>query len=95
VGSPTGGGPGGTGIAVGPPNPQLNWMPTGYGHPDGFIAGGGSGGGSGIKMKDIGKTKNPKKVGAICRDGSSDYKVGPNTCAKGNGVKMWIYSAPK
>lgn len=44
VGSPTGGGSGGTGIAVGPPNPQLNWMPTGYGHPDGFIAGGGSGG---------------------------------------------------
>ncbi|MFY0671871.1 MAG: SH3 domain-containing protein [Bacteroidia bacterium] len=55
----------------------------------------GSGSGSNVKMKDIGKAKNPKKVGAICRDGSTDYKVGPNTCSKGNGVKIWIYQAPK
>ena len=37
-------GAGGDGIAVGPPSPQLNWFPAGYGHPDGKIAGGGSGG---------------------------------------------------
>ena len=37
-------GVGGDGIAVGPPNPQLNWFPVGYGHPDGKVAGGGSGG---------------------------------------------------
>lgn len=57
--------------------------------------GGGPGSGSNVKMKDIGKAKNPKKVGAICRDGSTDYKVGPKTCSKGNGVKIWIYQAPK
>lgn len=57
--------------------------------------GGGSGPGSSVKMKDIGKSKNPKKVGAICRDGSTDYEVGDKTCLKGNGVKIWIYSAPK
>lgn len=54
-----------------------------------------SGGGGGtVKMKDIGRSKNPTKFGAICRDGSTDYKVGPNTCSKGNGVKMWIYKKP-
>ena len=37
-------GAGGDGIAVGPPSPQLSWFPAGYGHPDGKIAGGGSGG---------------------------------------------------
>ena len=37
-------GVGGDGIAVGPPNPQLSWIPTGYAHPDGKVAGGGSGG---------------------------------------------------
>ena len=38
------GGAGGAGIAVGPPNPQLNWFPAGYGHPDGSVGGGGGGG---------------------------------------------------
>jgi len=37
-------GVGGPGIDVGPPNPQLNWFPAGYGHPDGKVGGGGSGG---------------------------------------------------
>ena len=37
-------GAGGAGIDVGPPNPQLNWFPAGYGHPDGKVGGGGSGG---------------------------------------------------
>lgn len=37
-------GAGGDGIAVGPPNPQLNWFPAGYGHSDGKVGGGGSGG---------------------------------------------------
>ena len=37
-------GDGGAGIAVGPPNPQLNWFPAGYGHPDGSVGGGGGGG---------------------------------------------------
>lgn len=55
---------------------------------------GGSGSGSNVKMKDIGKSKNPTKFGAICRDGSTDYTVGPHTCSKGNGVKMWIYKTP-
>lgn len=41
---PSEGGDGGAGIAVGPPNPQLNWFPAGYGHPDGFVGGGGGGG---------------------------------------------------
>lgn len=54
-----------------------------------------AGGGGNVNMKSIGKAKNPKKFGAICRDGSTDYTVGPHTCSKGNGVKMWIYSAPK
>ena len=39
-----GGGQGGAGIQVGPANPQLNWFPVGYGHPDGYVAGGGGGG---------------------------------------------------
>ena len=50
-----------------------------------------SGGGGGGKMKDIGKSKNPTKFGAICRDGSTDYNLGPNICGNGNGVKVWIY----
>ena len=38
-------GGGGDGIQVGPANPQLNWMPAGYGFDSGeYIAGGGSGG---------------------------------------------------
>ena len=37
-------GAGGAGIDVGPPTPQLNWFPAGYGHPDGKVGGGGSGG---------------------------------------------------
>jgi len=41
---PSVGGTGGAGIAVGPPNPQLNWFPAGYGHPDGYVGGGGGGG---------------------------------------------------
>lgn len=51
--------------------------------------------GGGGNYKDIGKVKNPVKIGAYCRDGSSDYKVGPKTCSKGNGVKFWIYKAPR
>ena len=39
------GGEGGNGIQVGPANPQLNWMPDGYGFDSGeYIAGGGAGG---------------------------------------------------
>lgn len=39
------GGEGGNGIQVGPANPQLNWMPAGYGFDTGeYIAGGGAGG---------------------------------------------------
>lgn len=51
-----------------------------------------SGGGN---PNNIGKVRNPVKIGAYCRDGSQDYKVGPHTCSKGNGVKFWIYKAPK
>jgi len=53
-----------------------------------------AGGATGGNPNNQGKTKNPKKFGAFCRDGSTDYTVGPKTCSKGNGVKMWIYKAP-
>ena len=45
AGSGSEGGEGGNGIQVGPANPQLNWMPAGYGFDTGeYIAGGGAGG---------------------------------------------------
>jgi hypothetical protein len=47
-----------------------------------------------VNPGDIGKSKDPIKFGAICRDGSTDYTVGPHTCSKGNGVQMWIYKKP-
>lgn len=50
-----------------------------------------SGGGN---VNSQGKSKYPKKFGAFCRDGSTDFVVGPKTCKRGNGVKMWIYKEP-
>lgn len=54
----------------------------------------GSSGGGG-NPHNQGKSKYPKKFGAFCRDGSTDFNVGPKTCKNGNGVKMWIYTEPK
>ena len=64
------GGTGGAGIAVGPPNPQLNWFPAGYGHPDGYVGGGGGGG-----------SYNPgaKTEGGTGGGGDGSHQPGPTT----------------
>jgi len=67
---PSEGGDGGAGIAVGPPNPQLNWFPAGYGHPDGSVGGGGGGG-----------SYNPgsKTEGGAGGGGDGSHQPGPTT----------------
>ena len=67
---PSEGGDGGAGIAVGPPNPQLNWFPAGYGHPDGSVGGGGGGG-----------SYNPgsKTEGGTGGGGDGSHYPGPTT----------------
>ena len=67
---PSEGGDGGAGIAVGPPNPQLNWFPAGYGHPDGFVGGGGGGG----SYNPGGKTE-----GGAGGGGDGSHQPGPTT----------------
>tara|TARA_B100001057_G_scaffold420363_1_gene440683 strand:- start:62 stop:1591 length:1530 start_codon:yes stop_codon:yes gene_type:complete len=67
---PSEGGDGGAGIAVGPPNPQLNWFPAGYGHPDGSVGGGGGGG-----------SYHPgaKTEGGVGGGGDGSHQPGPTT----------------
>ena len=67
---PSVGGTGGAGIAVGPPNPQLNWFPAGYGHPDGYVGGGGGGGSyhPGAKVE-----------GGVGGGGDGSHQPGPTT----------------
>ena len=67
---PSEGGDGGAGIAVGPPNPQLNWFPAGYGHPDGSVGGGGGGG----SYNPGGKTE-----GGAGGGGDGSHQPGPTT----------------
>ena len=67
---PSIGGAGGAGIAVGPPNPQLNWFPAGYGHPDGSVGGGGGGG----SYNPGGKTE-----GGAGGGGDGSHQPGPTT----------------
>jgi len=67
---PSVGGTGGAGIAVGPPNPQLNWFPAGYGHPDGYV-GGGAGGGS--------YHPGAKVEGGVGGGGDGSHQPGPTT----------------
>ena len=69
------GGTGGAGIAVGPPNPQLNWFPAGYGHPDGFVGGGGGGG----SYHPGGKTE-----GGTGGGGDGSHYPGPTTTPAAN-----------
>ena len=67
---PSEGGDGGAGIAVGPPNPQLNWFPAGYGHPDG--SGGGGGGGGSYQP-------GAKTEGGVGGGGDGSHYPGPTT----------------
>ena len=52
------------------PNPQLNWFPAGYGHPDGSVGGGGGGG-----------TYHPgaKTEGGVGGGGDGSHYPGPTT----------------
>ncbi|MCB0737454.1 MAG: SH3-like domain-containing protein [Bacteroidetes bacterium] len=51
------------------------------------------GGGSGGEHADkIGTSKNPKKIGAVCRDGKMLKGSNHDVCAKHNGVMYWIYN---
>lgn len=56
---------------------------------------GGAATGGGGNGKNQGKAKYPRKFGAVCRDGTVEYRTGPKTCTEHNGVKMWIYKAPR
>ena len=67
---PSEGGDGGAGIAVGPPNPQLNWFPAGYGHPDGSVGGGGGGGSY---------QPGAKTEGGVGGGGDGSHYPGPTT----------------
>ena len=67
---PSEGGDGGAGIAVGPPNPQLNWFPAGYGHPDGSVGGGGGGGSY---------QPGAKTEGGVGGGGAGSHYPGPTT----------------